>query len=463
MPAARDISRDAVVVVPGIMGSELVDRFTGAVRWGLSDPRWYVSAWTSGQALRALRVTESDLAGRARLRATRLLRGPAFAPVLRGIEPYCELVTQVRRVVAHPAAVLEFPYDWRLSIADAAAALAAATSAHLDSWRAHPQGSSHARIVIVAHSMGGLIAHYFTTVLGGAEVVRSIVTLGTPFYGAVKAVRVLATGAGGPLPLPHRRLRDLAVTLPGIYDLLPTYRCVDEGTGPRRLTTSDLSNVGADPTLASASAAVLEKLAGVPATKLHPVVGVGQPTMQSLRIRDGSIEMCYYACEPDDRYGVTRVDRLGDSTVYRDAASPAGVDPSYLPQSHAMLARSPEAMAHVRSVITQRPLGPPLGVGSDETPVGIDLPDVVAVGRPFEVTIRSTDPAGVSCRVWDASSHEVEALPRVTTRDGTLAAELALSRPGIFRVEVAHGSYHPISQLMMVVPEAELAGDTADA
>jgi len=46
-------SRDAIVVVPGIMGSELAD-CNGTVLWGLADPRWYVSAWTSGKALASI-------------------------------------------------------------------------------------------------------------------------------------------------------------------------------------------------------------------------------------------------------------------------------------------------------------------------------------------------------------------------------------------------------------------------
>jgi hypothetical protein len=66
------------------MGSELADR-DGSVLWGLADPGWYVSAWTSGRGLEALRLTKDEREGRyGRVRATRLLRFPAFAPVLAG-------------------------------------------------------------------------------------------------------------------------------------------------------------------------------------------------------------------------------------------------------------------------------------------------------------------------------------------------------------------------------------------
>ncbi|MEO3743874.1 hypothetical protein [Plantactinospora sp. B5E13] len=457
MPAlARDVSRDAVIVVPGIMGSELVDADTGRVLWGLTDPRWYVSAWASGRGLAALRVTEAELAGTGpvRVRATGLLRTPAFAPVLRGVEPYRDLLRGVRAAVAHPDAVVAFPYDWRLPVARSASALADVASAHLRRWRAHPEGRPDARLVIVAHSMGGLVARYFTSVLGGADLVRAMVTLGTPFFGAAKAVQLLAAGRGGPLPLPRQRLRELAVTLPGVYDLLPTYRCVDEGTGSRLLGPADIAAIGADVTLAEQAALTAGKLAGVSeGPELHAVVGVGQPTVQSLRIRSGVVEPCHHTCEPDGAGGLYRVDRMGDSTVYRDAAGGPGSRPAYLPQSHATLARSQEAVAHVRSVITQRPLGPPLGVPPEEA-VGVDLPDVVVAGEPFPVTVLAEDPAAVSCRVVDVTTEEIEALPRLAVRDGALAAVLALPRPGLYRVEAAGGSFSPVAQLMLVLPPA---------
>lgn len=65
-----------------------------------------------------------------------MLRFPAFAPVLRGFEPYTKLLRGVRASVAHPDAVLEFAYDWRLSVAHTAAELAKAVDPHLQAWRA---------------------------------------------------------------------------------------------------------------------------------------------------------------------------------------------------------------------------------------------------------------------------------------------------------------------------------------
>jgi lecithin:cholesterol acyltransferase len=450
VPVAGRTSRDAVVVIPGIMGSELVVRDTGRVLWGLSDPRWYVSAWTSGGSLDELRVTEAELNGGAgRIRATRLLTAPAFAPVLHGAEPYTDLVAGVRRVLAHPDAVHQFPYDWRLPVVHNARLLADAADAHLSRWRAHPEGSRDASLVLVAHSMGGLLARHFTDVLGDGGAVRCTITLGTPFYGSVKAAYILSSGRGAPLPLPRRRLRELALALPGLYDLLPAYRCVDETTSVRRLTAADVAGIGADRVQAERALDWQAKLGTPGGDRLHAVVGVEQTTMQSLTLRDGVLAGHAYTCRPGDDGRLVREDRGGDSTVYCDAASPAGIDPQHLPQKHAALARSPEAAAHVRAVITGDRLGPWLG---DGLRIGVEVPDVVAAGVPFDITVpTSDDPAVVSCRIVDVATGRQVARPVFGRRDGVVVAPAVLPRIGGYRVEVKGGGFAPISELLLAV------------
>lgn len=119
--------------------------------------------------------------------------------------------------------------------------------------------------------------------------VRQLITLGTPFHGSVKAVHLLNSGRGAPVPLPRARLRILAAQLPGLYDLLPAYRCVDDGSGGRRLTPGDIADLGGDADLAERSLG-LHHACGQPAPEeLRTVVGVDQPTMQSFRLRDGVV------------------------------------------------------------------------------------------------------------------------------------------------------------------------------
>jgi hypothetical protein len=62
-----------------------------------------------------------------------------------------------------------------------------------------------------------------------------------------QAALMLGSGRGAPIPLPRRRLRRVAATMPGVHDLLPTYRCVDDrlrDTDPRTLTPEDVRGFG---------------------------------------------------------------------------------------------------------------------------------------------------------------------------------------------------------------------------
>src|SRR5260370_35861469 len=90
------VCRDAVIVIPGIMGSELVDAETGDVLWGLS-PRTYLRFWTSGGGLERLQGTDQERGGKTGpIRATGLLRFPVASPIFGGFEPYLRLVAGIR-------------------------------------------------------------------------------------------------------------------------------------------------------------------------------------------------------------------------------------------------------------------------------------------------------------------------------------------------------------------------------
>jgi pimeloyl-ACP methyl ester carboxylesterase len=440
---------DAVIVLPGLMGSELVDVESGRVVWGLADPRWYVRAWTSGSSLKTLRVTEDERAGQVgRIRPTRLLQFPAFAPMLRGFEPYAEMTSKLRQAV-NPDAVLAFAYDWRLSVEHNARLLAVAAERHLDQWRARADRPD-AQLLLVAHSMGGLVARYFTEVLGGGDIVRSVVTLGTPFYGAVKALSVLGTGAG--IPIPRARVRALVSTMPGLHDLLPSYRCVDEGGTARRLTTGDIENIGGDRELAAESFDRRERL--LPASsgvEWWPLVGVQQDTMQSVVFNDGIADARSYSCELDDAGVLQRVDRRGDGTVYRESASLPGAQPMHVPQTHGALAARAEGITHAVAVATVSKRGAWL---AGEAEPGLEVPDVVTAGKEFEIAVTGlaeTDP--LTCYVYDANTNRPVAKINPIRKDDRLVGPTVLPNEGLYRVEAKSGGLSAVTEVIMVVGE----------
>jgi pimeloyl-ACP methyl ester carboxylesterase len=433
------------------MGSELVDQH-GKVMWGLS-VRALGRAWATGQ-MDGLIVTDEERAGCPRLRPSRLLRVPAFLPGLHGLEPYTAMLNRLSNEIAiDPRAVGEFPYDWRLSVEYNGKLLAGRCDEHLANWRAVVASAGYAdpadvRIVLVAHSMGGLVARYATEVAEARPLVRRIVTLGTPYFGAVKAVQMLATGEGAPVP--HRAARSLAVTCPGVYDLLPRYKCVTEpvettdpaAVQPRLLTPDDVAAVGASRPLATAAAdryAILDRSASAEsAVPISALVGADQPTLQGLSISSGE---CRF------EQALLNVDHGGDGTVYRQAAAPLGATAFPLPQRHGALAKTAEAMTFVRDKLVGADTGPPLGT----RPIGLDLPSAAGAGEAIEVKVSGTgDPVGV-----EVTSTNLETGARTTwapgrPREGSLLFTRAGLQPGLHRVEVKAGGFSPVSEIILV-------------
>ncbi|MGC4984286.1 lipase/acyltransferase domain-containing protein [Streptomyces sp. DT193] len=441
-------SHDAVIVIPGIMGSELVDVTTGNTLWGLADASWYVSAWTTGQGLRNLQVTDPDPEREhRRVRATRLLRFPAFMPVLTGMEPYTRLMERIAQVVQRPEALRPFPYDWRLPVAHNAALLARVIEAHLKAWRwraeSHGPGGNRARVVLVAHSMGGLLVQELARIPGALDEVRAIITLGTPFLGSLDAVRMLSEGAGSPFPLPRRRLQALARTLPSVYELLPAYRCVQDNGVLRHLAAGDLA-VDSD-SVPSDRAAVRT----LPLPGHRCLVGLGQPTFQSMTLRSGDVEVHHGIPDEHATAGADLLDHSGDGTVYRYSAELRQAERTYVHQSHGALARCKEAMDHVCAVISEDDQGAPLGGGE----LGLEVPDVVHAGEPFTFAVTGSQSAGASCYVVDLSTGGVQESPVLrygdATHGGRRAGELLLTEPGLYRVAAAGGSGSPVTRLLL--------------
>jgi Lecithin:cholesterol acyltransferase len=463
-------SRDAVVVVPGIMGSELVNAESGRVLWGLANPRWYVSAWTTGTSLQALALSPQEREGRyGRVRASRLLRFPAFAPVLAGFAPYTKLLAGLRAVTSHPEAVAEFPYDWRLPVAHNSRLLAGFAAAHVARWRAHPgqetarraeRDGQPARLVLVAHSMGGLVAAGACADERLDGLVRAVLTFGTPSYGAPKAVLMLGSGRGAPA-LPRGRLRRLVAGLPGVYDLLPSYRCISDGASARSLTAADIAALGGDPDLAARSLAPSSRRpVATPArerTTLVQIAGAHQPTVQALTLEAGTVTGHRYTYQPTAG-GVAQVDLGGDGTVPRESAALPDTAVMPLAQSHGALASSAETVLIAQDVLTDRRTGPWQGAGE----LGLDLPDIITAGQPYRVAVTGVDrPTDATCTVLDLGTGLRADTLTLARRGGVVTAAGRPLPTGLYQVRVHGHSTSPVIQLLMAVPPAD-GSDSAD-
>ena len=456
--ALGDRLTDAVVIVPGIMGSELIDE-TGTVVWGLT-PKVLASRFRlqGSRALAELRLAPGEREGETRLRPGGLLRFPGSLPGLGGLEPYTTLLNRLRAECVDPRAVSEFAYDWRLPVEHNASLLAEHCIHQLQAWRGIvrplglPTDPAEVRVQVVAHSMGGLLATAAITGHGMSEVVRRVITLGTPYFGSVKTARLLDRGEGAPKFIPREAARLLALTCPGVYDLLPRYRCVTDGAELRHLTEADIGDLGGDEELARSP-----RFAGTGWASPHPsrttgawfpVVGSAQPTLQEVTLAGG---MTTY------RESLQGTDHYGDGTVYRQSAAPLGLTAMPLPQRHGTLAKSPEAIAVVVDKLHGADTPPPLGTGQ----IGAEIPDTAQADAPLvddrhrggpappQVVVTSTNLETGRPTRWSPGRREGAT---VVCRYGGLG-------PGLHRVEVKHGGWSAVTDLVMIVPPGDAADD----
>lgn len=296
---------DVIVVLPGIGGSVLRD-----ARGAVFDP----SARTLWRAARHRADLLETLAGDDTLDdpeapqpvwADRLIGLPVAVPGLATVTSY---QTLRRRLAATfdltigdptgggpPANYFEFAYDWRRDNRVSAHLLKRLIDRELPRWSGTlPDGT--AKVILIGHSMGGLVAKYYLGALHGWQRSRALITYGTPFRGSVKALDLLANGVrkGG---VEVTALSQLFRRFSSVYQLLPRFPVVMDhrtatATRPVRVTDLGVDVGGLDAGRARAARSDFHRPldpehsthAGMPLERLVdlvPVLGYGHPTLQS--------------------------------------------------------------------------------------------------------------------------------------------------------------------------------------
>ena len=232
MPSKQPMG-DVIVLLPGILGSVLQrdGRDVFAVTPG--------AAW---RALVSLGHSVNDLALQTDdplvddlgdgVTAPRLQSDLHLIPGLWTIDGYSHIRSSIFSAfdMIDGQNWFDFPYDWRRDNRVAARHLAERAPRWLQAWRER-SGNRDAKLVLVGHSMGGLVARHYLEVLGGWRDTRMLVTFGTPYRGSLNALDFLCNGFKkgiGPIGLDLTRLLR---SLTSVYQLLPRYPVVDSGSG----------------------------------------------------------------------------------------------------------------------------------------------------------------------------------------------------------------------------------------
>ncbi len=255
--AARDhgLGRNPVIVIPGILGSQLVDGDSGRVVWGAFGTGSVSPNSPDDARLFALPMGDSKLADlrdaitapssldRARLRLFGLpIDLVAYANLL-GILGAGGYLDESFRTVDYGTdhyTCFQFSYDWRRDNIENARRLhkfIVEKKAEVEAENLRRFGSSGAPVKfdIVAHSMGGLIARYMLMYGGkepgrdgslppltwaGARNVEQVLLVATPNDGSLLALEQLIDGFR-PAPILAKYPPALLGTMPAIYQLLP--------------------------------------------------------------------------------------------------------------------------------------------------------------------------------------------------------------------------------------------------
>lgn len=408
---------DLVVVVPGVMGSSLSDS-QGREVWGLSSRSLLRALATLGGSIKRLTLPDDVGAGPAEDDVTPRELMPtlhAIPGLWTPIQGYSKLVGFLRQPrfgltedegPQRPGSLILFPYDWRLSNRWTGTLLKKRVEPALERWRASRPERSGAKLVFVCHSMGGLVARWYVERLGGAELTRAVVTLGTPHRGAVKALDQLVNGVRkgvGPL---RADLTEFARSLPSSYELLPEYACLGPDDGALAKTT-EVELPSLEATRVKAGMSFHEELgeSGV-RYPLLAVVGIGQPTAAAARIDGDRVE---------SRETIAGRSPAGDGTVPRLAARPAAMtelDPSLrgVAEGHGSLAGARSVTDQLDFLLTAedfayRAAELPAEPATKDV-LGISVPDLHLPGEPIEVAVRAGSRA-LEVAAFDADGTEV--------------------------------------------------------
>jgi pimeloyl-ACP methyl ester carboxylesterase len=378
---------DLVVVVPGIMGSALYRNDRPI--WDPSMGGMVNALATLGGSIRSLALPPEigDHAPADGVRAAHLLHDLHVIPGLwTPIRGYNGLVHRLRKIGFTQAKgnLLELPYDWRTSVKRVVATEAPKIETALTRWRAQHPANAAARIVFIAHSLGGLVARYYAAT---HPHVGKIITIGTPSRGSMKALQVLTKGVGPDWGWLQNMILPLANSLPSLHQLLPSYPCVDTDGDYQNFDDLKGQDIhGLNAAMASAGIDFLDELALLETAdphfpqRLHPLIGWRQDTPASVRITAG---------EPTFQTTYGGLTLSGDGTVPHAGAIPKTMPLDTplvhgFPDHHGNLQENSDVLTEIVRILTE---APPVVLRGDETPASLAMPELILAGQDLTVDL----------------------------------------------------------------------------
>jgi pimeloyl-ACP methyl ester carboxylesterase len=349
---------DVIVLLPGITGSALAK--DGKEFWAPTPGAVLRNLITLGGALkRGLVVADDDWTvddlGDG-VTATRLMPDVHLVPGLWKIDGYGEIERFLLSTfdLKEGKNYFPFPYDWRRDNRASAKRLNRQSAQWLADWR-RESGRDDAQLVIIAHSMGGLVARYYIEALQGWVDTRALITFGTPFYGSLNALQFLLEGVQKGLGPVRIDLTEALRSMRSVHQLVPSYKCVyvdGQASSPaiaqlpgwRSEWNSALTQFNNEVESAAVTNRGDESFLRNPIV-YRPIVGADQPTKQSAKVSGSQVTLEW------DRGGNNEG---GDGTVPLLSGALAGTEDqrTFAPEQHARLQNYDSMLAQMKGVLS---------------------------------------------------------------------------------------------------------------
>jgi hypothetical protein len=455
--------QDMIILVPGITGSVLQRH--GKDLWAPSGQAITDALKTLGNSLDALFIDRDDpdldhlddgitatrLVPRAHL-VPGLHKGDGYGAVSRWITKHFEVVPGTMQD-QRPANFFEYPYDWRRDNRVAARKLARFVEDRLRRWR-NWTGNHGAQVILLAHSMGGLVARHFVEVLEGWRFCRALATFGTPHRGSVAALGYLVNG--------YKRmlldLSDVMRSFTSTYQLLPRYEMLEvDGVFQRVVETDSIPHVSSERAREAndfhraIEAAVKRNRANeMYGRTFHTlsVVGTGQPTLQSARLSRSGL-----AVSRDLPAGMDPLLDRGDGTVPRVSAIPIELSQAYpshsfVAERHSSLQRPAILEAHLLERLVQMQAtglqhirGPLVRSAMEgKRALSVDIDDLYLDGEPIAVKVETVginrEPQAIRADIQSISGGGPPRTVDLHPDGSAWVAQLEGLDPGLYRLTV---------------------------
>ena len=456
--------QDLLVIIPGITGSVL--SVNGEEVWGLSGEAIIGNLLSLGQNIKQLQLPAGigDDEPNDGVQVTALMPDLHLLPGFWTIDGYGKLIKDLQnrfnltKVTDNQAGnLLLFPYDWRLSNVVSAKQLARVAGSALDRWRT-ASNNPDAKLILICHSMGGLVARWFLECENGRGITRRLITIGTPYQGSVNAVNTLVNGFSKGLGPLRVNLTELVRSFPSMYQLLPIYPSIDTGSGPLQ-QLSDVSVPHLESQRVKDAVRFHQQIADAlreGAYDVSVIKGHVQPTSQSARVKGNQIE-------PLRSYN--KKDLGGDGTVPRPSSHPPewkGGDAGaiFAAQKHGSLQNTEGVLEQLYGILTGN-----LGKWMGGEHIGLDVPPVVGAGDAITVTaIAEAGDETLALQAWIENESGGPCMePELMDNVGNGHYELILKglKPGSYRVTVESAvpqrPVDPVTDITLVWNDAAIS------